>query len=277
MNEILKGDVLDVLKTLESDSIDLGITSPPYNKGKKGGPIVKSVVYDKFDDNLPEEVYQEQQIEVLNELYRVIKPGGSFFYNHRCRWDDGELIHPMEWLTRTDWMPKQEIIWDRFISGQLRGWRFWQIDERIYWLYKPTEDDRVGKELKSKHAQFSSIWSFQPEMKNPHPAPFPLVLPLRIILSLFDENKGTVIDPYIGSGTTAVASKLLGCDYIGIDISDEYIDMANKRIRNYESEKNILDEEIKLHKIKGKPYQERKQKKLRVIENEKQWKKFGTE
>jgi site-specific DNA-methyltransferase (adenine-specific) len=274
MNEILKGDVLDVLKTLESDSIDLGITSPPYNKGKKGGPIVKSVVYDKFDDNLPEEVYQEQQIEVLNELYRVIKPGGSFFYNHRCRWDDGELIHPMEWLTRTDWMPKQEIIWDRFISGQLRGWRFWQIDERIYWLYKPTENDRVGKELKSKHAQFSSIWSFQPEMNNPHPAPFPLVLPLRIILSLFDGDKGTVIDPYIGSGTTAVACKLLGCDYIGIDLSDEYIEMAEKRIGNYKEEKKFFEEEIKLHKIKGKSYQERKQKKLRVIENEKQWEKF---
>ena len=62
MNKIIKGDVLDVLKTLEPNSIDLGITSPPYNKGKKGGPIVKSVVYDKFDDNLPEEIYQEQQI-----------------------------------------------------------------------------------------------------------------------------------------------------------------------------------------------------------------------
>ena len=209
-------------------------------------------------------------------MYRVIKPGGSFFYNHRCRWDDGELIHPMEWLTKTNWMPKQEIIWDRFISGQLRGWRFWQIDERIYWLYKPTEDDRVGKELKSKHAQFSSIWSFQPEMNNPHPAPFPLVLPLRIILSLFDEGKGTVIDPYIGSGTTAVACKLLGCDYIGIDLSDEYIKMAEDRIGNYEEEKKFLEEEIKLHKIKGKSYQDRKQKKLRVIENEKQWEKFRT-
>ena len=219
MNQIIKGDILDVLKTLKSDSIDLGITSPPYNKGRKGSKIVPAVVYDKFDDDLPEEVYQEQQIQVLNELYRVIKPGGSFFYNHRCRWFDGELIHPMEWLSKTKWQPKQEIIWDRYISGQLRGWRFWQIDERIYWLYKPGKS-KVGEELKSKHARMSSIWRFPPERNNPHPAPYPLVLPLRIIYSLFDDKKGTVIDPYIGSGTTAVAAKLLGCDYIGIDIKD---------------------------------------------------------
>ena len=56
MNKIIKGDVLDVLKTLESDSIDLGITSPPYNKGRKGSKIVPAVVYDKFDDDLPEVV-----------------------------------------------------------------------------------------------------------------------------------------------------------------------------------------------------------------------------
>jgi len=274
MNKILKGDVVDILKTLKDNSIDLGITSPPYNKGKKGGPIVPSVVYDKFDDNLPEEIYQDQQIEVLNELYRVIKPGGSFFYNHRCRWDNGELIHPMEWLIKTKWSPKQEIIWDRYITGQLRGWRFWQIDERIYWLYKSYDGDKIGTELKSKHAQFSSIWSFQPEMKNPHPAPFPLVLPLRIILSLFDGNKGTVIDPYIGSGTTAVACKLLDCNYIGIDLSDDYIKMANDRISNFELERNILFDEIKLHNIKGKSYQDRKYKKLQILENEKKWKEF---
>ena len=81
MNKIFEGDVLDVLRKLDSDSIDLGITSPPYNKGRKGSKIVPAVIYDKFDDDLPEEIYQQQQIEVLNELYRVIKPGGSFFYN----------------------------------------------------------------------------------------------------------------------------------------------------------------------------------------------------
>ncbi len=86
-NKIFKGDVLEVLKTFDNDIIDLIVTSPPYNKRGHGGPIVKTVKYDVFDDTLPEEVYQEQQVSILNEIYRVTKPGGSIFYNHRCRWD----------------------------------------------------------------------------------------------------------------------------------------------------------------------------------------------
>jgi|TARA_B100001964_G_C14119899_1_gene547826 modification methylase len=260
-NKIFKGDVLEVLKTFDNDIIDLIVTSPPYNKRGHGGPIVKTVKYDVFDDTLPEEVYQEQQVSILNEIYRVTKPGGSIFYNHRCRWDNGELIHPMEWLIKTDWQPKQEIIWDRYISAQLRGWRFWQVDERIYWLYKPLdENQKVGKELKSKHARMSSIWSFPPERDNPHPAPYPLVLPLRIILSVLDEERGLVLDPYMGSGTTAVAAKLLGSDYVGIDISEKYIKEAEDRIDKFESERSILHTEKELHTITT-TYRDRKRTK----------------
>jgi len=231
-NTILHGDVLDMLKSLPNDSIDLGITSPPYNKQQQGGPIVKSVVYDEFDDILPEPEYQRQQIEILNELWRVIKPGGSFFYNHRCRWEKGIMIHPMEWLIHSKWNVKQEIIWNRKITGNLRGWRYWQIDERVYWLYKPN-DSKVGKELSSKHARMSSIWDIMPENNNPHPAPFPLDIPTRIIYSIFDGEKDkVVIDPYMGSGTVGVACKLYGCDYVGIDISQSYIEMANQSQRH---------------------------------------------
>ena len=108
----------------------------------------------------------------------------------------------------------------------------------------------------------SSIWRFPPERNNPHPAPYPLVLPLRIIYSLFDDKKGVVIDPYIGSGTTAVAAKLLGCDYVGIDISKEYIKMSEERINNFESERKIADEEISSHVITGKTYEQRKNERL---------------
>ena len=260
-NNILLGDVLDVLKKIPSDLIDLGITSPPYNKQQQGGPIVKSVVYDEFDDILPEDEYQKQQIEVLDELWRVIKPGGSFFYNHRCRWEGGIMIHPMEWLLKSKWNVKQEIIWNRKITGNLRGWRYWQIDERIYWLYKPNKS-KVGKELKSKHARMSSIWDIMPEGNNPHPAPFPLDIPSRIIYSIFDDDKDKiVIDPYIGSGTVAIAAKLFGCDYLGIDISQNYINMANERIERFEEFRDVYNNEINKHVITGKTYQQRKEEK----------------
>lgn len=277
INEILKGDVLDVLKQIDDDYFDLGVTSPPYNKGLKGGPIVKKVEYDSFDDNLPEEEYQEQQIEILNELYRSTKPGGSFFYNHRCRWTDGQMIHPIMWLSKTKWLVKQEIVWNRKITGNLRGWRFWQTDERVYWLYKPDGKNKVGKELQAKHARMTGIWEIMPENNNPHPAPFPIEIPSRIIYSLLGDDMADkiVIDPYMGSGTTAVSCKLLGCNYVGIDISDSYIEMANKRISEYDSNEKDKEKharEVEKHVITGMTYKERKalKEKKRLEKEEKE-------
>ena len=258
LNKIIQGNVLNVLKKFDDDFIDLSITSPPYNKGEKQkGWLVKNVKYNKNGDNVPESVYQDEQIKVLDEIYRVTKPGGSFFYNHKTRWNRGTMIHPMEWLLKTKWVIKQEIIWNRMIAANIRGWRFWQVDERIYWLYKPVGDKKIGKELKSKHALLTSVWKFSPERKNGHPAPFPLILPARIIYSILDGKKGVVLDPYAGSGTTLVAAKLLGSDCIGIDISKEYINNSKKRLANCKNEKKIIDEEIAKHIVR-KTFKDRK-------------------
>jgi len=257
-DKIIQGDALDVLKKIDNDFVDLGITSPPYNKGEKNkGWLVKNVKYNIASDNVSEEVYQEQQVQVLDEIFRVTKQGGSFFYNHKTRWVRGKMLHPMEWLQKTKWTIKQEIIWDRMIAANIRGWRFWQIDERIYWLYKPIGDNKIGKELKSKHALLTSIWRFPPERKNGHPAPFPLFLPTRIIYSILDDKRGVVLDPYVGSGTTCLAAKLLGSNYIGIDISKEYVKDAENRLKNYLNYKKIVDEEISKH-IVEKTFADRK-------------------
>jgi len=247
MNRIIVGDALGVLREVPSEIIDMGITSPPYNKGEnKKGWLVKNVKYRDSTDKLPEEIYQNNQVSVLNELFRVTKPGGSFFYNHKLRWERGFMLHPMDWLRRTNWTLRQEIIWDRLIAANIRGWRFWQVEERVYWLYKPIEKHLIGEELKPKHALVTSIWRFPPERDIPHPAPFPLVLPVRAIYSIMDDNKGIIIDPYCGSGTTLVAAKLLGHDYIGIEISKEYADFAETRIVNCENErKEALSEMVK--------------------------------
>ena len=73
-----------------------------------------------------------------------------------------------------------------------------------------------------------------------------------------DENKGLIIDPYCGSGTTLVAAKLLGHDFIGIDISEEYLDLAKSRILNCENEKLTLLEEVEKHRV-SKTFSDRKQ------------------
>lgn len=143
------------------------------------------------------------------------------------------------------------------IAANIRGWRFWQKDERIYWLYKPIDNNYIGKELLAKHALLSSIWRFPPERNNPHPAPFPLILPARCIYSILDKKSGVVIDPFAGSGTTLVAASLLGKNYIGIDISEEYIAVAKKRLRNVTQEGEILMRELEKHVVR-KTFKERK-------------------
>lgn len=259
-NKIICGDTLEILRKIPPDSIELGITSPPYNKGEKQkGWLVKNVKYDKYSDKKSEDEYRQNQIDVLNEIFRITKEGGSFFYNHKNRWEKGIMHHPLQWLMKTKWTIKQEIVWDRTIAANIRGWRFWQIDEKIYWLYKPKGNNKIGDELEARHAMLSSVWRFPPERNNGHPAPFPIVLPARIIFSILNKKKGIVLDPYAGSGTTCVAAKLLGCDYLGIDISEAYCKMAKNRLLYSEKDRQKLEEELKKHSV-SKTFSDRKMK-----------------
>jgi len=83
-NRIIKGDTLEILKSLPDDFVDVGVTSPPYNKGEnKKGWLVRNVKYPGVSDNIPEDKYQQNQIAVLDEIFRITKIGGSFFYNHK--------------------------------------------------------------------------------------------------------------------------------------------------------------------------------------------------
>ncbi|MDW8120635.1 MAG: site-specific DNA-methyltransferase [Chloroflexota bacterium] len=256
---ILVGDALTVLRTLPDSVFDVGVTSPPYNKGERHkGWLVDRVLYDTAPDAVPEEVYQEGQVAVLNELYRVTKPGGSFFYNHKLRWERGRLLHPYTWVSRSRWIVRQEIIWNRGIAANLRGWRFWQVEERIYWLCKPRfPGDTIGAELAPRHALLTSVWDIRPERDPRHPNPFPLELPARCILSALDGRPGAVIDPYAGVGTTLVAARLLGCRYLGIEISPRYVAIARERLARAEEERPRLDEEVRRHQV-ALPFRERK-------------------
>lgn len=214
---------------------DLTVTSPPYNKqeGKNQGKLVAKVAYDSIGDSLPEDVYQQQQIDICNDIYDLTKEGGHFFYNHKMRWDVGHLLHPLDWLRKTKWAVRQEIIWNRTLASNIRGWRFWNIDERIYWLYKPVTGNLIGSELESKYAKLSSIWNILPERVNEHPAPFPIDLPTRIICATLGDSKNKdqlIFDPYAGSGTTWLAAKLLGKEFLGTEISEDYIKAANERL-----------------------------------------------
>ena len=224
-NTIKIGDAFTVLRSLPDNTFDVGVTSPPYNKGERHkGWLVDNVLYDNAKDRKSEAQYQQEQVEVLNEIYRITRLGGSFFYNHKLRWERGVLFHPYSWVSRTKWAVRQEIIWHRHIAANIRGWRFWQVEERIYWLYKPhPPKGLIGNEIAPRHALLTSVWDIRPDQNPLHPNPFPIAIPTRCIYSVLDDSHGIVLDPYTGIGTTLVAAKLLGCDYFGIEISPSYV------------------------------------------------------
>jgi modification methylase len=261
INTVRVEEALECMRKIPDECVDISVTSPPYNKnGKSHGWLVQNSGYSHYDDQMVEKRYQEWQINVLNELHRITKLGGSLFYNHKIRWKKGKLIHPYEWISKSDWVLRQEIVWDRTLAANIRGWRFWQQEEHIYWLYKPIGNHLVGKELESRHAKMGSIWQFDPVPRNKnHPAPFPIEIPIRIIYSMPGEGKKVVLDPFCGTGTTLVAAKILGHDYIGIDISPDYVEFTKQRLDNYSQEVNKAKSEMDKHVVND-PFTERKKR-----------------
>lgn len=237
------GRCIECLKKLEDNSIDLIITSPPYNKkgflGKENAEKSddalwnKVIEYGEFKDDLKEDKYQKEQKEFLNECFRVLKPTGSMFYNHKVRIKNNTTSFPTEWIHDTKFIIRQEIIWDRGGSVNVNTCRYLPTTERIYWLTKSEKNVRFTRQDST-----SEVWRFPPALKNKHPAPFPVDIPDTIIKSVLGDKKMraelgsiTVLDPYMGSGTTAVSAIKHGCDWIGFDISNDYQKMAYDRIK----------------------------------------------
>ena len=120
----------------------------------------------------------------------------------------------------------QQIVWDRSASPQQNNRYFTPITEYIYWIVKDKKEFLFDK---NKSVFKHTIWRMNPD-KNPHPAPFPYVMAANII-SCCSKEGNIVYDPFMGSGTTALACVRLGRHYIGSEISEKYVLMANKKIK----------------------------------------------
>lgn len=212
---------------IPSSSVDIIITSPPYNLGKQSWPMggkgrkrwEDGIGYDSLSDEMSPAQYVEWQMDVFNEMWRVAKDGASFFYNHKTRNQNGELIHPMDWIRHeyNPWTLRQEIVWDRTSTHNHSAVLFWPEDERIYWMTKgkPT--------LPNRPIGMSTVWRFHGPTPNTwHPAPFNRELPARC-LDAVGIDGANVLDPFCGSGTTLDEAVKRGYNATGIDISETYI------------------------------------------------------
>lgn len=241
LNRIFNIDVLDGLTTLEDNSVDLIITSPPYNKAGFNGKKKKSrsclwehtINYggDVSKDCIDEELYEQWQVDILNECYRVLKDNGSMFYNHKVRVRKNQISHPIEWISKCKFNCRQIITWDRTASPNPDPCRYVPTTELIFWLCK---NDRNPRFKRDGNAMFQTeVWRLPAEKKTEHPAPFPVEIPDNIIPSVAMGGRITVLDPFMGSGTTAVSALKNNCDYIGFEILPEYVQMAENNIQKY--------------------------------------------
>jgi len=218
---------------LSDELIDIIITSPPYNLGSESWPMGGKTQDDDpgrekrddgigYEDAVPEAEYQKWQVACLNDAYRVAKAGASFFYNHKVRQKQGAIIHPMDWLRKSKWTIRQEIVWDRTSTHNHCAVLFWPTDERIYWLTKGTP------ELPERPIGKPSVWrSFGPIPGTWHPAPFTEELP-KMLLDAIGKDGDVILDPFAGSFTTCRVAQALGYESIGVDADAEYVERAAK-------------------------------------------------
>lgn len=228
-SEIIEGDCLEVLKGMQTDSVDVVVTSPPYNtlpsnsegSGFKKGHSWNKKAAEGYFDQRPEDEYQSWLREIVGHCIRVCK--GLVWVNHKPRYRDGYLVHPLSFLT----FPVQsEIIWSRECSMTLNAKRFapsyeyiFAFGKRVYW-----NNDLNGQ---------MSVWTFgQLERGTPGnicSCPFPGNLVRRLLWSSCSP-KGLVLDPFLGGGTTAVVAKELGYRCIGIEQEKKFADSARELV-----------------------------------------------
>ena len=220
------------LKKIETNTIDLIITSPPYNLGNNHHTGLKK--HTPYNDDMKESEYQKWQVEFLNECSRVLKNDGSMLYNHKNRISKGLQITPYEWILKSNLLVKQEVVWINR-SQNFDKIRFYPWTERIYWLV----NDRSTKlsNVLNKHDVFD--WNeWRPVgTRNKHTRAFPEKLVVDL-LRVFPNAK-FVLDPFMGSGTTAVACILENRNFLGFEINEDFIKLSRERVRSIKNAKTF--------------------------------------
>ncbi len=245
-------DTLDVIfnhssedmKELPDNSVHLMVTSPPYNVGKE------------YDADLTLEEYLAFLRRVWSEAYRVLVPGGRACVNvanlGRKPYIQMNGLIAREMID-LGFLMRGEIIWDKASSASTStAWGSWQsasnptlrdTHEYILVFSKGTFkrekiDGRESTITKEEFLEYTkSVWDLFSESakKVGHPAPFPVELPYRLI-QLYTYSNEVVLDPFMGSGQTALAALKSGRRYVGYELNGEYLALAKNRIENFKTD-----------------------------------------
>jgi len=228
LNKVYHMDCLEGLKRIPDNSIDLIISDPPYNTGFKENKTA-NWLNSFFNDNLDEWEYEKLMKDTFREFYRVLKDNKPIyiFIDHR------NLDLFKKWLLWCNFNYKQIIIWDKVVHG-LNYQNYAYKHEYILYFVKGVY---THKKIKHKF-DIIHLKRINQDNKIDHETVKPLSLIRNFIIDNSDEND-IVLDAFMGSGTTAIASKQTGRYFIGFEIEKKYIDIINNRLKQ-----NILSEEL---------------------------------
>ena len=237
------------MNELPDNSVHLMVTSPPYNVGKE------------YDENMSLKEYRELIKNIWKEVYRVLVPGGRVCINIANLGRKPYIpLHSfvIEDMQEISFLMRGEVIWNKASSASpSTAWGSWlsaknpvlrDIHEYILIFSKEVfsrvnHGDRPTTMTRDEFLEFTkSVWTFGAESarKVGHPAPFPVELPLRCI-KLYTFENDVILDPFMGSGTTAVAALMSNRRYVGYDTDREYIKLAERRIKEIQDRSKQME------------------------------------
>jgi site-specific DNA-methyltransferase (adenine-specific) len=245
----------EMMSELPDNSVHLMITSPPYNVSKE------------YDQNLSLDEYLDFLKRVWKETYRVLVPGGRVCVNVANLGRKPYIpLHSyiIKDMQEIGYLMRGEIIWNKASSASpSTAWGSWMsaanpvlrdIHEYILIFSKQTfSRKKQKKENTISKEQFlewtKSVWTFPAvsAKKIGHPAPFPTELPYRLI-QLYSFKGDVVLDPFVGSGSTCLAALKADRRYIGYDINEKYIKLAENRIKSFLRQFSLINRTPQLEK-----------------------------
>jgi site-specific DNA-methyltransferase (adenine-specific) len=228
------------MEELPDNSVHLMVTSPPYNVGKE------------YDEDLTLSEYRAFLRSVWNEVKRVLVPGGRACINIANLGRKPYIpLHAfiIEDMLSLGFLMRGEVIWNKASSSSpSTAWGSWLsaknptlrdtheyiliFSKSMFSRKNPGRKNTISKE---EFLEFTkSVWTFPAESaaRIGHPAPFPVELPYRLI-QLYTYEGEVVLDPFMGSGQTAIAAIKTGRHYVGYEINSEYVELAEKRIHKF--------------------------------------------
>jgi len=238
---IYNADILEI-DVIEDDSVDLLVTSPPYDVDIK---------YQGYNDNVPYDQYLEFTKKWLSRVFALAKADGRLCLNVPLDKNKGGQQSVCADITsiakQAGWKYHSTVIWNEQNISRRTAWGSWMSAsapyviapvEAILLMYKQRwEKTQKGKSdiTRDEFIEWTNgVWNFSGESKKKigHPAPFPVELPKRCI-KLFSFSRDVILDPFLGSGTTLIACLQTDRIGIGVEINKAYCQLAARRLKQH--------------------------------------------